>query len=107
MPPRSFPCLLSEVHEIQIFATLLLGVSTLAIGNIRKEGDTWIAENECTFSGIHVVSYSETTVRSDDSIHSKRQSTYGAGKAEITIVDQKYLGACEADQKVGVPIVAK
>ena len=72
--------------------------------NLRKEGDTWVADSECTMSGMHVVSHSETTVHSDDAFHTQIQSTLGAGKAELTTVDHKYLGACEAGQKVGVPI---
>lgn len=73
--------------------------------SMRKEGDTWIAENECTFSGMHVVSHSETTVHGDDSFHTQSRSSFGSGHPEVTTVDQKYLGACEAGQKVGVPIV--
>ncbi len=75
--------------------------------NMRKEGDTWIAENDCTFSGMHVVGHSETTVHGDESFHTQSQSSFGGGKVEVTTIDQKYLGPCEAGQKVGVPIVGK
>jgi hypothetical protein len=74
---------------------------------MRKEGDTWIAENDCTFSGMHVVSHSETTVHGDDSFHTQSRSSFGGSKDEVTTIDHKYLGACEADQKVGVPIVGR
>ena len=73
--------------------------------SLRREGDTWIADNECTFSGTHVVSHSEMTAHSDDVFHTQIQSTYGAGKAQVMTIDHKYLGACEAGQKVGAPIV--
>src|SRR5258708_1469495 len=72
--------------------------------NLRKDGDTWIADNECTFSGMHVVSHSEMSVHGDDAFHTQVQSTIGTSKAEVTTIDHKYLGACEAGQKVGVPI---
>jgi Protein of unknown function (DUF3617) len=75
--------------------------------SIRKEGDIWIAENECTFSGMHVVSHSETTVHGDDSFHTQSKSSYGTGSPELTTIDQKYIGACEAGQKAGVPLVGK
>ena len=73
---------------------------------MRKEGEKWIAENECTFSGMRVVSHSETTVQGDDSFHTQSKSSYGGGKDEVTTIDQKYLGPCESGQTVGVPIGA-
>jgi len=73
--------------------------------SLRKEGATWIADNECTFSGTRVVSHSEMTAHGDDAFHTQIQSTYGGGKAQVTTIDHKYLGACEVGQKVGVPIV--
>jgi hypothetical protein len=75
--------------------------------SMRKDGDTWIAENECTFSGMRVVSHSETTVSGDESFHTLSKSSYGTGDPELTTIDQKYIGACEVGQKVGVPIVGK
>ena len=75
--------------------------------SLRKEGETWIADNDCTFSGAHVVSHSEMTAHGDEVFHTQIQSTYGTGKPEATTMDHKYLGACEAGQKVGVPIVGR
>ena len=71
---------------------------------LRKDGDTWISDNECISSGMHIVSHSEMTVHGDEAFHTQVQSTLGADKAELTTIDHKYLGACEAGQKVGVPI---
>jgi hypothetical protein len=73
--------------------------------SLRREGDTWISDNECIFSSMHVVSHSEMTVHGDEAFHTQIQSTYGSGSAEVTTIDHKYLGACDAGQKVGVPIV--
>ena len=73
--------------------------------SLRREGNTWIADNECTMSGMHVVSHSEMTAHGDEAYHTQVQSTYGSGKAETTTIDHKYLGACESGQKAGVPIV--
>ena len=75
--------------------------------SIRREGDTWIADNDCTFSGTHVVSHSEMTVHGDEAFHTQIRSTYGAGKPDVMTIDHKYLGACEAGQKAGVPITAR
>lgn len=72
--------------------------------SVRREGDTWITDNECTFSSMHVVSHSEMTAHGDEAFHTQVQSTYGSGKTEVTTIDHKYLGACEAGQKAGVPI---
>jgi hypothetical protein len=45
------------------------------------------------------------TAHNDEVFHTQIQSTYGAGKAQVMTIDHKYLGACEAGQKVGAPIV--
>ena len=70
---------------------------------LRKEGDTWIADMECTYSGIHDVSHSVTTVHGDDTYHTELTSTTGKTSTVMTI-DHKWLGACKPGQKVGVPI---
>lgn len=72
---------------------------------LRREGATWIADNECTLSGMHVVSHTEMTAHGDEAYHTQVQSTYGSGKAEMTTIDHKYLGVCEIGQKAGVPII--
>jgi hypothetical protein len=58
---------------------------------------------ECTFSGIHNVSHSVTTMHGDDSYHSEITSTMD-GRTSVMTVDNQWLGACKPGQKVGVPI---
>ena len=71
--------------------------------DLRKEGNTWIADTECTYSGIHDVSHSVTTVHGDDTYHMELTSTTGKTSTVMTI-DDKWLGACKPGRKVGVPI---
>lgn len=72
--------------------------------DLRKNGDTWIADSECIMSGMHVVSHSEMTTHGDDAFHTQVTSTLGSEKPEVTTIDHKYLGACAGGEKVGVPI---
>ena len=76
--------------------------------DMRKEGNTWIADMECTFSGIHDVSHSVTTMHGDDTYHTEMTSSTnspGQGKTStVMTIDNKWLGACKPGQKVGVPI---
>ncbi|MEP6483879.1 MAG: DUF3617 family protein [Rudaea sp.] len=75
--------------------------------DVVKHGDTWVSDSECKMSGMHVVTHSETTVHSDEAFHTQLQSSMGAAKPVLTTIDHKYLGACEAGQKVGVPLLDK
>ena len=75
-----------------------------AKNSVRNQGDTWISDTECTMSGMHVVSHSEMTVHGDEVFHTQLNSTYDSGKPELMTIDHKFLGACAAGQKVGVPI---
>lgn len=75
-----------------------------AKNSIRNVGDTWTTDVECTMSGMHVVSHSEMTVHGDEAFHTQVTSTLGTGKPELMTIDHKFLGACAAGQKVGVPI---
>jgi hypothetical protein len=70
--------------------------------DIRKEGNAWTADMECTTSGMHSVTHSVTTVHGDDSFHSQITSTMGK-KTTVMTVDNQWLGACKPGQKVGVP----
>jgi hypothetical protein len=70
---------------------------------LRQDGNTWTADMECTFSGIHNVSHSVTTMHGDDSYHSEITSTMD-GRTSVMTVDNQWLGACKPGQKVGVPI---
>jgi hypothetical protein len=76
--------------------------------DLRKDGNTWIADMECTFSGLHDVSHSVTTVHGDDAYHTEMTSSTGSpgqGKAAtVMTIDNKWLGPCKPGQKVGVPI---
>lgn len=68
--------------------------------DLRKEGNSWIADMECTSSGI---SHSVTTVHGDDTYHTEMTLITGKTSTVMTS-DQKWLGACKPGQKVGVPI---
>ena len=75
--------------------------------DVRKEGSTWIAESTCTFSGTHIVGRTETTFSGDDAFHSEVTSISDSPKhgktTSVMSIDSKYLGACAAGQKAGVP----
>ena len=79
--------------------------------DLRKDGNTWTADMECTFSGMHVVSHSVTTMHGDDVFHteltSDTDSPHLAKTTSTTTIDNKWLGSCKPGQKVGVPIVGK
>lgn len=79
--------------------------------DVRKQGDTWIAESTCTLSGIHVVGHTETVFSGDQSFHTQVTSSYDSPKhgttTSVMTVDSKYLGACAPGQKVGVPEAQK
>ena len=79
--------------------------------DVRKDGDTWIAESTCTFSGMHVVGHTETVFTGDESFHSQVTSSYDSTKqaasTNVMTVDSKFLGACAPGQKVGVPELQK
>jgi hypothetical protein len=79
--------------------------------DLRKEGNTWIADMECTFSGMHVVSHSVTTIHGDDVFHTELTSSTDSPRltktTDVTTIDNKWLGACKPGQKPGVPIVGK
>jgi hypothetical protein len=79
--------------------------------DLRKDGNTWTADMECTFSGMHVVSHSVTTMHGDDVFHTEITSNTEAPRVakttDVTTIDNKWLGACKAGQKPGVPIVGK
>jgi hypothetical protein len=70
--------------------------------DLRRDGNTWTADMECTFSGIHAITHSVTTLHGDDSYHSVITSTMGKSTS-VTTVDNQWLGACKAGQKVGIP----
>jgi len=73
--------------------------------DIHKTGDAWISDVECTFSSMHIVSHSVTTVHGDDAFYQQITSTVGSSTtADVTTIDNKYLGACMPGQKAGVPI---
>lgn len=82
--------------------------SCSAKSSIRNVGDTWIADTDCTMSGMHIVSHSVTTVHGSDQFHTEVSSTtdspQGGKKTDVMSVDNKWLGACPAGQKVGVPM---
>jgi hypothetical protein len=75
---------------------------------LRKAGDTWIADSECTFSGMHIVSHSVTTIHGDDLYHTEATSTVdspnGEKKTDVMTMENKWMGTCKAGQKVGVPV---
>lgn len=75
--------------------------------DVRKEGNLWIAESTCTLSGMHVVGRTQTTFAGDEAFHSEVASSYDSPKhgatTSVMTVDSKYLGACAAGQKPGVP----
>ena len=79
--------------------------------DLRKDGDTWTADMECTFSGMHVVSHSVTTIHGDDVFHTEMTSdTNSPGHPKTTsatTIDNKWLGACKPSQKVGIPVAVK
>jgi hypothetical protein len=78
---------------------------------LRKVGDTWVADSECTLSGIHIVSHSVTTIHGDDLYHTEASSTVdtpkGGKRTDVMSMENKWLGACKAGQKVGVPIAGR
>lgn len=73
----------------------------------RKEGNTWIVDSVCTFSGIHTASHQVTTMKGEDAYHTDGTSTRDAPKhgekSDVLTVDSKWLGACKPGQKPGVP----
>lgn len=71
--------------------------------DVRKEGDIWIAESTCTFSGMHVVGHTETKFAGDDAFHSEVRSSFNGKTDSVMSIDGKYLGACAPGQKPGVP----
>lgn len=79
--------------------------------SVRKVGDTWISDADCTMSGMHIVSHSVTTIHGDDLYHAEITSTMdsakGGKKTDVMTMDNKWLGACKAGQKAGVPIPVK
>ena len=78
---------------------------------VRKQGDTWIAESTCTLSGMHVVGHTETVFSGDEAFHTQVTSSYDSPKhgttTSVMTVDSKYLGACAPGQKAGVPEAQK
>lgn len=74
---------------------------------LRKVGETWVADSECTYSGIHMTSHSVTTIHGDELFHTEATSTSvlpkGGKDVDTSTIDYKWLGACKAGQKVGVP----
>ena len=79
--------------------------------SLRKVGDTWISDSDCTFSGMHIVSHGVTTIHGDDLYHTEATSTVdsprGGKVADVMTMDNKWLGACKPGQKVGVPAVGR
>lgn len=75
-------------------------------GSLRKDGDNWIADSECTFSGMQVTSHSVTTMHGDDSFHTQVSSTM-RGKTDVMTMDNVRIGACKPGQKVGIPEVGR
>ncbi len=73
-----------------------------AKSSLRKDGDSWIADAECTFSGMHITSHSVTTVHGDDAFHTQVNSTMN-GKTDVMTMDNVRIGACKPGQKAGVP----
>ena len=75
--------------------------------SLRQDGEKWVADSECTFSGIHMISHSVTTIHGDESFHTEVSSTTvspkGGKDVDSSTIDYKWLGACKAGQKVGVP----
>jgi hypothetical protein len=78
-----------------------------ATSSVRKVGETWVSDSQCTFSGIQMVSHSVTTVHGDELFHTEVTSTTvlpkGGKNTDESTIDYKWLGACKAGQKVGVP----
>lgn len=79
--------------------------------DLRKNGDTWTADMECTYSGMHVVSHSVTTMHGDGGFHTEltsiTESPHLAKTTSTTTIDNKWLGACRPGQKPGVPVAVK
>ncbi len=75
--------------------------------DLHKQGDTWIAESTCTFSGMQVTAHTETVFSGDDAFHAQFTSSYESPKqlatSSVMTVDSKYLGPCAPGQKAGVP----
>ena len=72
----------------------------------RKEGNTWITDSACTFSGTHTVGHQVTTMNGEDAYHTDGTSTYDppmhGKKSDVMTIDSKWLGACMPGQKPGV-----
>ena len=76
--------------------------------DIRKEGDAWIADSECTLAGTRITSHQVTTMHGEDAYHTDGSSAYAPplqGKSSATTtIDGKWLGACKPGQTPGVPM---
>ena len=79
--------------------------------DVRMQGNTWISESTCTFSGIHMDGHTETTYSGDNAFHTEVTSTSDSPKhgktTTVMTVDSKYLGPCAPGQKAGVPEAQK
>jgi hypothetical protein len=106
--PRSFTMCLdpASIAASRASADAHIKNDCTAKSSLRKDGDNWIADAECTFSGMHVTSHSVTTVHGDDSFHTQVNSTMN-GKTDVMTMDNVRIGACKPGQKVGVPLVGK
>lgn len=79
--------------------------STCAKFEMKKEGDAYIANTDCNFSGSRMVSKTVTKGDFDSAYSSVSSVTYdppfmGMSKGSVKI-DAKWLGACSGDQKPG------
>ena len=79
--------------------------------DVRMQGNTWISESTCTFSGIHMDGHTETTYSGDNAFHTEVTSSSDSPKhgktTTVMTVDSKYLGPCAPGQKAGVPEAQK
>ena len=75
--------------------------------SLRKVGETWVSDSDCTISGMHVISHTVTTIHGDDLYHTNATSTTvkanGSKSTDVMTMDNQWLGACKVGQKVGVP----
>ncbi len=78
--------------------------------SVRKVGDTWVSDMDCTMSGMHIISHSVTTAHGDGQYHTdvtSRTMMKGAGAETSMSMDNKWLGPCKPGQKVGVPAAVR
>ena len=74
----------------------------------RRDGNAWITDSACTFSGSHAISHGVTTKLGEDTYRTEGTTTYDPPmrgvKTDVISVDGKWLGACKPGQTPGAQI---